>query len=212
MAAEVAVEVDGMDSLIQRMVKAQKGLTIAERKGVEKAALHVLAEAKKSFTGGSPGKSHPTKIVNRTGTMRNALGASKGESTSDGWKARVGYREGLVSKQVRLHESLQDVVTITPRLKEWLAIPIADNLTPGGDVRFKSPRQVQGGHWQPDSTGKGLVFIGPAGELLFAGKRSVKVRPRRPLINAFKKSRKEQVNIINAEIGKFATKLKSGVI
>jgi hypothetical protein len=111
-------------------------------------------------------------LASRTGNLRRAI---------DGWMEGnldgvVGIREkSAVEKYKWILGSEQK--TIRPTSGKFLAIPIADGLTPAGVARFKSPRDV------PD----GFFFKGKSGGLFFGKRRGKTDKSKLMVFFIFKK-------------------------
>ena len=108
-------------------------------------------------------------LKKRTGNLAKAV---------DGWMD--GPMEGIVG--VRPNSAVDrykwllgdEQMTIRPRNAKFLCIPIGENLTPSGVVRFPSPRQVDDG-----------FFVKTNGRLLFGRKQGKRGRFR-PLFTLVK--------------------------
>ncbi len=91
-------------------------------------------------------------LKRRTGNLARAV---------DGWME--GRTEAVIG--VRPHSAVDRYAwllgdeqrTITPKRSKFLAIPIAEGLTPSGVAKYKSPREVEGGFFIKSKKGQ-LLF------------------------------------------------------
>ena len=201
MAIELSVEVAGLDAVARRLETLPKGTLRGAEIGLQKAAVILLQATYKNFTGGSPGSSDPNKITGRSGTMRGALNRTGIEKGPDSVQVRVGYREGKVDQYVKVHEA-DGPTTMKPRRNPSgvLAIPLPSIMTGAGVPRFQSPRQLKGGHWFVNPKSGKLLFTHPSTGIAFVGKKSVTVKPRRPLMKAMESTRAARSKVIKMEM------------
>ena len=199
MAIELSVEVAGLDAVARRLETLPKGTLRGAEIGLQKAAVILLQATYKNFTGGSPGSSDPNKITGRSGTMRGALNRTGIEKGPDSVQVRVGYREGPVSQYVKVHEADRPT-TMKPRRGKVLAIPLPSIMKGSGEPRFQSPRQLKGGHWFVNPKSGKLLFTHPSTGIAFVGKKSVTVKPRRPLMKAMESTRAARSKVIKMEM------------
>ena len=200
MAIAFSVDDGGsINDLIRRLTDLREDeLPKAEGRAVEKAALIVLKVATKNIKPGRKGVLNPAFISGRSGKMKQSLAVQPAEKGPFGMQSRVGYREGHVGKYVAVHEA-DSPTTIRPRRAKVLAIPLPTIMTGAGVPRFQSPRQMKG-HWVMSQKGN-LVFLPRGGgPPAFVGKKSVTIKPRRPLMKAKETTGAARSRVIRAEI------------
>ena len=151
-----------MRELGEMGVNLQKAVNAGLNKGTKLAATRVATE---HLTG--------QDLAARSGNLRRAV---------DGWMAGdldgvVGVRESAAVKKYKWILGT-DQMTITPKNSKFLAIPIADGLTPSGVARYASPRDVE----------SGFFFKGKSGGLFFGKRRGKTDRSKLLMFFTFKKS------------------------
>lgn len=149
-------------------------------KSLNRDAAKVTESASKGLAGslkmlvGNASQNHLSgqDLNTRTGNLKRAV---------DGWMQDkltgvVGVAPGSAVESYKWMLG-GETKTIKPKTSRFLAIPIADGLTPSGVARFASPREVDDG-----------FFFESNGQLLF-GRRSGKTeRSKMQLLFVFKKS------------------------
>lgn len=143
-----------------------RGIKKAVRQGLSAGVKLAAARAASDHLSGQD-------LKRRTGALARAV---------DGWLAGdlegvVGVRENsAVEKYKYLLGS--ESKTIVPKSAKFLAIPMADGLTPSGVARYASPRDV------PD----GFFFTGKSGGLFFGKHRGKTKKSKLLVLFTFKKS------------------------
>lgn len=120
----------------------------------------------------------------RTGALARSFGVASENIGTPTATVTVGFGppsspwSGPAEKYAPVHEGLVPM-PIRPKVGRYLAVPVADNLTPTGVARIKSPRDLIGADFVPHIFKSGLgylVFEGP--KLMFLLLRYVRIRPR----------------------------------
>jgi hypothetical protein len=140
-------------------------------------------------------------VRKRTGHLIQSTAASDAMADRNGWYATVGFRKGSVDAYAKAVEEGAD---FTPS-KKLLAIPVGPALTPSGVARYRSPLDVADGFWAQTKGGTGMGFfvrIGKRLQMLFIGRKHVKVPAFRPLQRSLDGARPQFAGIFTAEADK----------
>ncbi len=134
------------------------------------------------------------RVGKRTGSLRNSFGVNH-QSAGSSSVMHVGFGPpaarwtGAAKKYAAVHEGLAES-PIRPKRRQFLAIPVADNLTGAGVARINSPLKLADAQFIPHvfATGPGfLVFQDDA--LMFILVREVKIPARLNFNNDWRRLR-----------------------
>lgn len=186
-----------------RFGKVPGAIVAAEKRAVAKCAKVVEARVKKHFVGytrtAGASLSSVGLVRSRTGHLRQSLNSSDAQMGPGGYFATVGFRKGTVDAYAK---TVEEGGVFTPKTAKILAIPVGEALTRGGVARYQSPRDVEGGFWRQSVQGfLGFYrWVGKQLQLLFVGKRRVKVDPFKPLQRSLDGTRSQFGPIFEKEV------------
>lgn len=148
--------------------KLRRGLSQELSKQGELAASHIQS---KYFTGYRRGGSGGKGLMVRSGILRRSIQSRKDDTLT----VSIGVIDGPATKYAAMQLGSESV-TITPKKAKWLWIPVAKNLTAGGQMR-RSPRDVVGSrkyHIVARDANTALVFIHTGGTYQRGRKKGMK--------------------------------------
>lgn len=165
---KLAFEFD--DEKFQLAIKeVPKLLERSLRFGMERIGDDFVATMQDVFTGQESGEFRgngtPDKLINRTGALRRSIrGPIVTGTTADTLEMRVSIGDSLTAHYVRIQE---EGGRIRPKRAKALTIPLPDNKTSAGRVRFTRARDVPGGFLLNTSNGKAFIVSEQDGEFKF---------------------------------------------
>jgi hypothetical protein len=139
------------------------------RFGLEQIGDDFVETMQNVFTGQESGEFRgngtPDKLINRTGALRRSIrGPIVTGSTADTLEMRVSIGDSITAHYVRIQE---EGGKIRPKRAKALTIPLPDNKTSAGRVRFTRARDVPGGFLLNTKGGKAFIVSEQEGELKF---------------------------------------------
>lgn len=164
----VSLEFDD-DKFRLAMSKVPNLLEKSLRFGLEQIGDDFVETMQEVFTGreSGPFRGNATddKLINRTGALRRSIrGPIVTGTTADTLEMRVSIGDSLTAHYVRIQE---EGGKIRPKRAKALTIPLPDNKTSAGRVRFTRARDVPGGFLLNTSSGKAFIVSEQDGEFKF---------------------------------------------
>lgn len=194
--------------------KAPRRFQAAGERALKRIGQEIGRRMKKRFrppssalsAGGNPGSRARNFLFSRTGTLKDSYGYLVQRRGTRG-VALSTFFAGVPYARIQ-----EEGGTITPKSSRFLTIPLGDNLTEAGDIRYPSARALFDRAERDPSVGSpfihnGVIFLDqPNGRddtlALWVLKRKAKIPPRLGFRKTWQQYKPEAIGVINREVRK----------
>lgn len=179
MAVELSLDLDAVRFLREVIAKGADKFQAQLVKAFRSIGAAFVSQQKRERLRGGPA---PGKLGRRSGRLSRSVGHKLEGDTIEKLRVSMGYgppAKAFADDEVQIYANVHanpGGTTITPKGGQYLAIPIADNLTPSGLANFDSPYDLGDARFVPWLGDTYLVFDGNS--LMFKLQREVVIDQR----------------------------------